>query len=96
MMRGRRFIAICGAIVLLAVAMQPGAAFATWSSYNYDTADGPRYGIHEGGNYIQLGLKTEKEARKTASKINKVLAKDGGFVDPGSGPCHDPKPGTQC
>ncbi len=91
-MTGRKFTVICGFVLLLAVAMLPGAAFATWSAY---TDDGTHYGIREGNNKIMLGL-TEKEATKTARKINKAMAKDKGFVDAGTGPCHDPKSGVLC
>ena len=80
------------AILLLAVAAVPGTALATWSAY---TDDGTHYGIREGGNKIMLGV-TEKQATKTAHRVNKALSKDTGFVDPGSGPCHDPRPGVQC
>ncbi|MGA7450871.1 MAG: hypothetical protein WBW73_06205 [Rhodoplanes sp.] len=91
MMKGRKFTGICGFVVLLVVAMLPGAASA-WSIYNYG---GTLYGIQEGNNKIPLGL-TKKEATKTAHKINKALAKDKGFFDSGTGPCHDPKSGVLC
>ncbi len=78
-----------------ALALFPGAAFATWSSYLYD---GTKYGIREGNTFIPLDA-TQKEADRTAKKINKALAKDkedSGFVDTGEGPCGDPKSGVLC
>jgi hypothetical protein len=33
---------------------------------------------------------------KTAKRVARILNRTTGLVDPGSGPCHDPKPGTQC
>jgi len=33
---------------------------------------------------------------RTAKRVARILNRATGFVDPGSGPCHDPKPGTQC
>jgi hypothetical protein len=80
------------AMFLIAVAMVPGSALAYWSAY---TDDGTHYGIREGNNKIMLDL-TEKQATRTAHKINKALSKDKGFVDPGTGPCHDPHSGVLC
>ena len=80
------------AMLLFAVAILPGTAFATWSAY---TDDGTNYGIREGDNKIMLGV-TEKQATKTAHRVNKALSKDKPFVDPGSGPCHDPRSGVLC
>ena len=87
----RKFIGVCSLAIAVAAAAVPIPAFATWSVY----PDGATWGVHEGHNVIPLGL-TEKQAQRVAHKMNKALAKDKGFVDPGSGPCHDPKPGTQC
>jgi hypothetical protein len=82
------------AMLLLAVALVPGTALAYWSAY---TDDGTHYGIREGTNKIMLGL-TEKQATRTAHKVNKALSKDkaDGVVDPGHGPCHDPRSGVLC
>jgi hypothetical protein len=83
-------LALAAALVLL-----PSAAPAYWSAYLYD---GTKYGIREGNTYIPLDA-TEKEANRTAKKINKALAKDkedSGFVDTGEGPCGDPKSGVLC
>lgn len=34
---------------------------------------------------------------RTAKRVARILNRaTGGFVDPGSGPCHNPKPGTRC
>jgi hypothetical protein len=34
---------------------------------------------------------------RTAKRVARILNKaTSGFYDPGSGPCHNPKPGTQC
>jgi hypothetical protein len=33
---------------------------------------------------------------KTAKRVARILNRATGLYDPGSGPCHDPKPGTQC
>ena len=81
-------------VLVAALAMFPGAASATWSAY---TDDGTHYRIREGDNKIPLDL-TEKEATKTAHKVNKALSKDkaDGFVDTGEGPCHDPSSGVLC
>jgi len=85
---------VCGLALLAATAMFPGAAFATWSAY---TDDGTHYGIREGDNKIPLNL-TEKEATRTAHKVNKAMSKDkaDGFVDTGEGPCGDPSSGVLC
>ena len=81
-------LALVAALVLF-----PGAAFATWSAY---TDDGRNYGIREGDNKISLGL-TEKEATRTAKKVNKAMSKDeSDFVDTGEGPCGDPSSGVLC
>jgi len=81
-------------VLVAALVLFPGAAFATWSAY---TDDGRNYGIREGGNKISLGL-TEKEATRTAKKVNKALDKDkaDGVVDNGEGPCGDPSSGVLC
>jgi hypothetical protein len=93
----RKFVGVCSLVILIAVAMLPDLADASWSPFNYEGGDGVNYyGIHEGNVYLHLGLPSDKQARKLARKLNKVLSKDTGFYDPGSGPCHDPKPGTQC
>ena len=93
-MNCRKISLISSLVVLTAVAMFPGAAFATWSAY---TDDGTNYGIREGDNKISLGL-TEKEATRTAKKVNKALDKDkaDGVVDTGEGPCGDPSSGVLC
>jgi hypothetical protein len=93
----RKFVGACSLAILIAVAMPPDLAGAIYTPFNYEGGDGHEYyGIHEGQNYLHLGLSSDKQARKLARKLNKVLSKDTGFSDPGSGPCHDPKPGTQC
>ncbi len=88
--------AIMPALVLMsALVLLPASASATWSSYLYD---GTKYGIREGDNFIPLDA-TQKEADRTARKINKALAKDkekSGFVDTGDGPCGDPLSGVLC
>jgi len=91
-MKSRRTGGIAAIALLIAVAMFPGAALASWETY---TLDGKLYGIREGNNAIMLNL-TMKQALRTAKRINKAFRKDKGFVDPGSGPCHDPRPGVQC
>jgi len=81
--------------VMAALAVFPGAASATWSSYLYG---GTKYGIREGDNFIPLDA-TQKEADRTAKKINKALAKDkeeSVVVDTGEGPCGDPQSGVLC
>jgi hypothetical protein len=91
----RMKIGSVGVLVLVAaLAPFPGAAFATWSAY---TDDGTNYGIREGDNKIPLNL-TEKEATRTAHKVNKALSKDKAesVVDTGEGPCHDPSSGVLC
>jgi hypothetical protein len=90
----RMKVSVSVLILAAALAAFPGAAFATWSSY---TDDGTHYGIREGDNKIPLNL-TEKEATRTAHKVNKALSKDkaDGFVDTGEGPCHDPSSGVLC
>lgn len=93
-MNCRKIRLISSFVVLTAVAAFPGAAFATWSAY---TDDGTSYGIREGDNKIPLDL-SEREATKTARKVNKALDKDkaDGFVDNGEGPCGDPSSGVLC
>ena len=94
-MKHRKISSLTGLTLLVVVAMFPSATFATWSTYLYD---GTKYGIHEGNNYIPLGL-TAKEARKTAHKVNKAMKKDKadkGVVDDGRGPCGDPGSGVLC
>lgn len=93
-MSSRKISGVCAFALLAAVAMFPGAAFATWSAY---TDDGTHYGIREGDNKIPLNL-TEKEATRTAHKVNKALSKDKAesVVDTGEGPCHDPSSGVLC
>jgi len=88
----RKISGVCALALLAAVAMFPGAAFATWSAY---TDDGTHYGIREGDNKIPLNV-TEKEATRTAHRVNKALSKDKAFVDTGEGPCHDPSSGVLC
>jgi hypothetical protein len=92
-MRSLRLTAI-GALALAAVAAFPVPAPAYWSAY---TADGTNYGIREGDNFIPLGV-SEKEATRTAKKINKAMAKDKAesVVDTGEGPCGDPQSGVLC
>ena len=93
----RKFVGACSLVILIAVARPPDLAGAIYTPFNYEGGDGVNYyGIHEGNVYLHLGLPSDKQARKLARKLNKVLSKDTGFYDPGSGPCHDPKPGTQC
>jgi hypothetical protein len=90
-----RIAALSALAVAAALSMFPGAAPAYWSAYLYN---GTEYGIREGDNFIPLGL-TEKEATRTAKKVNKALAKDkaeSGFVDTGEGPCADPNSGVLC
>lgn len=50
----------------------------------YDVTD------HVTGTIHTNGLRT---AKRVARILNRAT---GGFVDPGSGPCHNPKLGTQC
>lgn len=90
----RMKIGICVLSLAVALAAFPGAALATWSAY---TDDGRNYGIREGDNKIPLGL-TEKEATRTAKKVNKALSKDKAesVVDTGEGPCNDPSSGVLC
>jgi hypothetical protein len=94
----RKFVGACSLAILIAVAMPPDLAGAPYyDPFNYEGQDGHEYyGIHEGHNYLLLGLSSNKQAWKLARKLNKVLSKDTSLYDPGSGPCHDPKPGTQC
>jgi len=89
-----RFGAVSGMVLLACAAVFPNAAFATWSSY---TDDGTHYGIREGDNKIPLGL-SEKDATKTAHKVNKALGKDkaDSVVDAPNSPCHDPTSGVVC
>jgi hypothetical protein len=88
----RKFVGVCSLAIVLSAAIVPVPAFATWTSY---LEPGNTYGVRDGENAIPLGL-SEKQAQRVARKLNKALSHDKGFVDPGSGPCHDPKPGTQC
>jgi hypothetical protein len=93
----RKFVGVCSLIILIAVAMLPDPAGATWTPFNYEGADGRDYfGIHQGTVSLFVGLPSDKQARKLARKLNKVLSNDSGLYDPGSAPCHDPRPGTQC
>jgi hypothetical protein len=90
-----RMSAVSGLVLLACAATFPGAAFATWSSY---TDDGTHYGIREGDNKIPLNV-SEKEATRTAHKVNKALGKDKpdeGVVDAPGSPCHDPSTGVVC
>ncbi len=91
-MKLMKFAGMPALILVAALAVFPGAAFATWSAY---TDDGTHYGIREGDNRIPLDL-TEKEATRTAKKVNKALDKDKEFVDTGEGPCGDPSSGVLC
>ena len=91
-MKLMKFAGLPALILVAALAAFPGAAFATWSAY---TDDGSHYGIREGGNKIPLDL-AEKEATRTAKKINKALDKDKAVVDSGEGPCGDPSSGVLC
>jgi len=92
----RKKFGYIGALALVAAfVLLPEGASATWSSYLYG---GTKYGIREGDNFIPLDA-TQKEADRTARKINKALAKDkeeSGFVDTGEGPCGDPQSGVLC
>lgn len=93
-MKRMKFGSMSVLVLVAALAAFPGAAFATWSAY---TDDGTNYGIREGDNKISLGL-TEKDATRTAKKVNKALDKDkaDGVVDTGEGPCGDPSSGILC
>jgi hypothetical protein len=92
----RKFVGACGLVILIAVAMLSGLAGA-WSASSYWSPfqDGNSWGVRDGDTYLHLNL-SYKKATKLAHKLNKVMSKDTGLYDPGSGPCHDPKPGTQC
>ena len=89
-----RLAGLSALVLAAALTMCPGAALAYWSAYLYN---GTEYGIREGDNFIPLGL-TEKEATRTAKKVNKALAKDKAesVVDTGEGPCADPNSGVLC
>ena len=94
-MKLMKFAGMPALILVAALSAFPGAAFATWSAY---TDDGTHYGIREGDNKIPLDL-SEKEATRTAKKVNKALSKDdaeSGFIDTGEGPCGDPSSGVLC
>jgi hypothetical protein len=75
-------------VALLAAVAAPSAALAKWVVETnpfggYDVTDGHGT-VHTNG-------------RRTANKVARILNRaTNGFVDPGSGPCHDPAPGTQC
>lgn len=93
----RKFVSVCSLVMSIAVAMLLDLAGASdWTPFNYEGADGLNYyGVRDHDTFLKLGL-TEKQAGRVARKLNKAMSKDTGFYDPGSGPCHDPKPGTQC
>lgn len=92
----RKFAGICSLVILMTVEMLPGvpagAEYSHWTPVNYS---GNYWGIRDHDHLLELGL-TEKQATRVAHKLNKAMSKDTGLYDPGSGPCHDPKPGTQC
>ena len=92
----RKFAGACSLVMLIAVAMPLDLAGA-WSAFSYEGGDGGNYyGIRDNDTYLHLNLSSYKQARKLAHKLNNIMSKDTGLYDPGSGPCHDPKPGTQC
>jgi hypothetical protein len=93
----RKFVGVCSLVILLAVAMLSDVAGA-WSASSYwrSFQDGNYYGVTDGDTYLRLNLSSSNKATKLAHKLNRALSKDTGLYDPGSGPCHDPKPGTQC
>jgi hypothetical protein len=93
----RKFVGACSLFISIAVAMLsdlPGAwsASSYWSAFTY----GNYWGVRDGDTKLYLNLSSYKQASKLAHKLKKVMSKDTGLYDPGSGPCHDPKPGTQC
>ena len=90
-----RMSVVSGVVLLACAAVIPNAAFATWTSYS---DDGVHYGIREGDNKIPLNV-SEKEATRTAHKVNKALGKDKpdeGVVDAPGSNCHDPSTGVVC
>jgi hypothetical protein len=93
----RKFVGVCSLVILIAVVMLSDLASArSASSYWRPFQDGNYYGVRDGDTYLHLNLSSYNKASKLAHKLNKALSKDTGLYDPGSGPCHDPKPGTQC
>jgi len=72
-----------------------GVAIEHPSICNFVKVAAEVYGIREGDNKIPLNV-TEKEATRTAHRVNKALSKDKAFVDTGEGPCHDPSSGVLC
>jgi hypothetical protein len=76
-------------LVLLVVFTAPSAALAgKWVVEVDPFGSGYVVTDHETSS---ISTKTKRAAKKIARILNHA-----GFVDPGTGPCHDPRPGTQC
>ena len=68
--RTKPFItALLGAVAVL---LMSNTAFATWSSFEYRTSSGYRYGIRDGSSVLKLDLKKRKHADKAAKGMNKA------------------------
>jgi hypothetical protein len=91
----RKFVGVCGLFAMVAVAALPAAAFAQQDKWTVFLYGGTEYGVRNHDTALELGL-SEKKAGRVARRLNRAMSKDGGLVDPGSGPCHNPAPGTQC
>ena len=77
------------AIAVVCVLAAPSAVLA--ATWHVEKAPlGPGYNVTDG----ETGT-IHTQGRRAANKIAKILNKTG-FVDPGSGPCHDPRSGVLC
>ena len=84
--RSLRVLALLSAIAAPSVAMA-----GTWA-VGKDPL-GPGFVVSDDDpKTADVHTNTERAAKKIARILNKATS----FVDPGSGPCHNPAPGTQC
>jgi hypothetical protein len=87
----RKFISTSLQVLALLSAIAPSIAMAgTWVVEHEPLGPGYLVTDHETG---AIHTKGKRAANRVAKILNKAT---GGFVDPGSGPCHNPAPGTQC
>jgi len=80
-----------GTIAVVCVLAAPSTVWAgKWVVEPNPPIFGPGYTVtdHETGT---IHTNTRKAAKRIARILNRA-----GFVDPGTGPCHDPSPGVQC
>ena len=77
-------------LALLAAVAAPSAALASTWVVEKDPL-GPGYIVTDNKDTIHTN------GKRAANKVARILNHaSGGFFDPGSGPCHNPAPGTQC